>query len=371
MLKSILAVLAGAAIGMSSLSAAYAAGEPLFDPQPAYMAAPAMTGPDLFSGAYAGVAVGLQVNHFGTFYGVGTNYRLPGGVFAGYNYALMPWLIAGVEAQFDATYDPWSNAFGSNAFALARLGVLTSPDFMVYQSAGFGLIDSVPAVALGMGIEQSVTDNFSLRFESQVYGQVRGNSRGRYMGGFTSMELALGALWYLDGNPARSGWHAGSRSEAPTDFVGPYAGFYVGGIINENYSFFVGTPLRDWHMSHFAQGGLVGYNFQVAGPVRVGVEAQAGIHYDTSGDINFEGQALTRLGVVPLDGVLLYAAGGVGTLNGSADYAAGGGIEYALWGGDASVRLEGLALAQNPPRSPRHAGWSASKWTIGTIWHMD
>lgn len=359
----------GTAVALA-VTPAVAQSDMLYDPQPAYMAAPAMTAPDLFSGAYAGAAIGLQVNHFGTFYGVGTNYRVPASVFAGYNYALTPFLLAGVEAQLEGTYDPWSNVAGYNAFGLARLGVLTSPDFMVYQTAGIGLIDGTPAYALGLGIEQSVNENFSLRFESLVHGQVPGSTRGRYWGGFTGMELALGALWYLDGNPARSGWHAGSNTEPPTDFTGLYAGFYAGGINNPNYAFFPGRVFNGWHMNQFAQGAMVGYDFAVGGPFRLGVEAQGGLFYDTSGDAGLEGFALARAGVVPIDGLLVYANGGVGAINNYGAYALGGGAEYALWG-DTGVRIEAQAIGQMPPRLPKLAGFNTTKFTVGTVWHLN
>ncbi len=363
------AALAGAAT-LFSAAPALAAGEMLLDPYPSLQVSPAMQAPNLFGGLFAGASVGLQVNHFTTFFPASSDHRLLTGVFAGYNYVLSPNLIAGVEVELDAGY-AWATpqAFGYNAFALGRIGVLTAPDFMVYQTAGLGVINSTPAFAVGLGIEQSVTDNFSLRFESIAHGQISGVSPGTYYGGFTSLKMAAGALWYLDGDTGRSGWHMGSGTDAPTDFVGPYAGFYVGGIVNPDYSFFPGNPLNGWHLSHFNQGAMAGYNFEVAGPVRAGVEVQGGMHFDTSGDANVEGQLLGRLGLVPLDGLMVYGSAGVGALNGFGAYSLGGGVEYAVWG-DATLRLDAQALAMMPPGAT--AGqFSTAKVTAGTIWHFD
>lgn len=374
LLKSLNRLVATAILGAGLIMTSgpvMAAGDTMFDPTPSVQLAPTLAAPNLFGGAYAGVAVGLQVNHFGTFFSDSTHYRMPGGVFAGYNYVLSPYLIAGVEAQIDATYDPWSTPtqYGYNAFAVGRVGFLTSPDFMIYQLAQLGLIDGTPAFGLGVGIEQQVTDDFSLRFEAAAHGQIPSATTGTYYGGFTSMKIALGALWYLDGDASRDGWHIGTNTDPVTDFIGPYAGFYVGGAFNPDYSFFVPTPLNGYHLSNFNQGVMAGYNFDVAGPVRAGLEVQGGFHYNTSGNVNVEGLALARLGVVPFDGVMVYGTAGAGSLDGTGAYALGGGVEYALWG-DATLRADVQVLSMIPPGAS--AGeFAASKWNLGTIWHFN
>lgn len=372
MLNRILAGLAGAAIGVCSVPAASAAGDVYLDPIPSLYSAPPLAAPTFFDGAYVGASFGLQVNHFGTFYGVGTNYRIPGGVFAGYNYQVNPNVIIGGEIQADAAYGPWTATGGYSLFGLGHMGFLTAPDFMVYQSAGLGLIDGTPAFALGIGIDQAVTDNLSLRFESLAYGQLPAATVGTYYGGFTSLELAAGAVWHFDaaGAPA-GGWRSDFATGAPTDFAGPYAGFYAGGIINPTYNFFFGNRLNGWHLSHFTQGGILGYNMDLGGMFRVGAEAQAGVEFDTSGDVGIEGQMLARAGVVPLEGVMVYGTTGVGLLATRPAFTVGGGIEYALWG-DASLRFDGMAMQEIAPRGPIVTpGFSAQKYTVGSIWHFD
>ena len=119
-------------------------------------------------------------------------------------------------------------------------------------------------------------------------------------------------------------------------------------------------------------GAFGGYNHALGDMFRAGVEVQLGVNYDTSGDAGLDALALGRLGVVPTEGVLVYAAGGLGLVEGQGAYAFGGGVEYALWG-QASLRGEALLLGRmdGAPGLTGVSGPSTSKVTVGTVWHFD
>ncbi|MBU1175622.1 MAG: hypothetical protein KKH72_09495 [Alphaproteobacteria bacterium] len=328
-----------------------------------------------FDGPYAGIAVGLMNANQMVFYPNANGYRVPAGVFAGYNSQLTPWMFAGVEAQFEGAYEWQDNTFGTNAFALARLGLLTADDFAVYQMAGLGLIDGNSAYALGIGAEQSLGESFALRTEALSFGQLAARSGVAHYGGVMGMKITAGALWYLgDGRQSiaeASAFEASPFDASPTRFSGRYFGVYAGGGYNPSHTFFGGDTFYGWHITRFFQGGIAGWNYDTGTMFRIGSEVQGGINYNTSGQIGTDIQALARVGAVPMDGVMVYAAGGVGMIENIAAYALGGGVEYALWGHN-TARLDVQALGQINPGPPYNTpGFSAVKATVGTLWHFD
>jgi opacity protein-like surface antigen len=156
-----------------------------------------------------------------------------------------------------------------------------------------------------------------------------------------------------------------------TDFSGLYAGINIGGLTDPQFNFFNDYGWG-WHLSRFEMGGFAGYTHALNPTFRAGVEAQLAANYDTSGDAGLDALALARVGVVPVDGVLAYAAGGVGLVENKPAYAFGGGVEYALWG-QASLRGEALLLGRMDglPGLSGGNGPTSSKVTIGTVWHFD
>ncbi len=334
-----------------------------------------LSAPAVFDGLYAGVELGLTNNNFKTFYDSGANtYRISGGVFVGYNRQIQPWLLAGVELQGDVGLDWTSGATGYTLLGLGRIGVLGAADFVLYNMAGLGFVNSTPAYAFGLGVEQSVTQNLALRAEAVAYGQFGTPSGVTNYGGVTLMKIAAGPVWYFDDNAAAEASpvpFTGAGAGEATDFAGPYLGSYFGGLVNMQYNFFVGNALNGWHLSRFAQGGMAGWNYAVTDWLRAGVELQAGFSYNTSGGVGWDAQALARLGATPLEGVMVYGSAGAGLLEGRAAYSAGGGVEYALWGKN-TLRLDAQVLGEIQPAPPIIApGFTATKVTVGTLWYMD
>ena len=330
-----------------------------------------LSAPATFDGLYAGVSFGLMNSNKKVFYPNENGYRVPAGVFAGYNAQLTPWMVAGVEAQLEGAYEWQDQTLGYNAFALGRLGLLTAEDFAVYEMAGLGLIDGRGAYALGVGVEQKVTDRFSMRAEALSFGQFNPPSDVTDYGGVMGMKIMLGGLWYLS-DGTRSLAEASSFETTKTRFTGPYLGLYAGGGYNPQHNFFGGdNDFYGWHITRFVQGGIAGWNYEVAPMVRAGGEIQAGLNYNTSGQVGTEVQALARVGLVPFDGLMVYGSGGVGAIDTVPAYSLGGGVEYALWGKN-TLRFDVHALGEIDPGPPFNAtGFSAVKFAFGTLWHLD
>lgn len=332
---------------------------------------PALTGPTFFEGLYAGVQFGLMNSNKQVFYANTNTYRVPAGGMAGYNMQLTPWLVAGVEAQAEATLDWTTGTGGYNGFVLARMGLLTRDDFMLYHFAGLGVIDGRSAYAIGVGGEQALSDNFSVRGDILSFGQLSAPAGVTHYGGIMGMKITAGALWHIrdGGGVVQNGPSAFGAT--PTDFRGPYLGVYAGSAVDPPVNFFVGNTTYGWHLSRFAQGAIAGWTYDLGSSFRVGAEVQGGITYNTSGNIGLDGEVLARLGLVPAKGWMVYASGGLGVLENRPAYAFGGGVEYALWGRN-SVRLDVQMLGEINPAPPINAaGITATKVTLGSLWHFN
>lgn len=323
-----------------------------------------------FDGPYAGVSFGLMNSNQFVFYPNANGYRVPAGGFVGYNYQISPWLYVGVEAQGELAYEWQANTLGYNAFVLGRVGLMTREDFAVYQMAGLGLIDGRGAYGLGIGAEQHLSDSFSVRAEALGFGQVAPPAGITDYKGIMGMKILVGAQWYLR-DASQSLADASPFDPTPTRFSGPYFGVYAGGGYNPGHNFFGGDAFYGYHITRFFQGGIAGWNAELAPMIRAGGEIQAGINYNTSGQVGTDAEALARIGVVPFDGTLVYASGGLGMIDGVPAYALGGGVEYALWGRN-TLRFDVQALGQITPGAPYNvSGFSAVKGTFGTLWHFD
>lgn len=327
-----------------------------------------MTAPNYFEGLYAGVLFGASGADHKNFYPTGGIDRWGIGGAIGYNHYLTSNIIIGAEVQGHLETDFGGNWSGI-ALALGHLGLTTAENFQVYLLGGGGLFDSVPAWAIGAGAEWGVFDNLSVRGEIITLGQAGAAPSGIYRPGITAWMIKAGALWHFGpGAYGMPGIYVPSAPAPVTDFDGLYFGASYGIHSNPSYSFFpdVGFGL---HLTRGDIGGFAGWNFRLNDWLVAGVEAQAGLLYDTSGDMGSNGFVLARAGVVPFDGLLIYGAGGLGYVQDKAAYALGGGAEYALWG-NAGIRVEALAIGELSS-TPAVAGFSDAKFTMGAVWHID
>lgn len=315
-------------------------------------------------GFYAGIMAGPMSARMGNFFVDPEDFYYQLGGVVGANTFIGPGVIIGGEVQANVSTD-FSGATAFDAMLIGRAGFLTADDFMTYVLAGAGYFVNAPAFEIGVGIEWQATDSVSLRLEAAGIGQLGEASTGLTTPGISAFRITTGAVWHF-------GPHAGSgivvAETESTSFSGASVGLYAGGLVNMDYDFFADRG-NGLHLSRFAFGGMAGYDVAVAPALRIGGEVQGGVNFDTSGDVGVDALVLTRVGVVPLEGLMLYSTAGVGVLESQGAVAAGGGIEYALWGQN-SVRAEYLGIGRLGDSSTASA-FSASKFTVGTVWRLD
>lgn len=315
-------------------------------------------------GFYAGIMAGPMSARMGNFFADPEDFYYQLGGVAGWNTFVAPGVIIGGEVQANVNTD-FLGATNFDAMLIGRAGFLTADDFMTYVLAGAGYFVNAPAVEIGLGVEWQAFESMSLRLEAVGIGQLGDAATGVTTPGLSAMRITTGAVWHF-------GPHAGSgivvAGTDSTTFSGPYAGLYAGGLVNGTYDFFVDRG-NGLHLSRFALGGMGGYDLAVAPAFRIGGELQGGLNFDTSGDVGVDALALARVGAVPLDGLMVYGAAGVGVLESHGAFAVGGGIEYALWGRN-SVRAEYLSIGALSGSSAARS-ISASKFTVGTVWRLD
>ena len=333
----------------------------LFDPELSID----LVAPSAFEGLYAGVLAGPISARKNNFNSVGAEIRGELGGVLGWNQPVAPGIIVGAEVQGSVATDI-SSAY-LRLMALARLGFAAGDNTLIYLLGGAGRLGESWAFEAGIGTEVMVTPNMGLRLEAAGIGQLGPVPSGNNIPAISAMRITSGAIWQLDGGAAATTFNSGPV----TDFAGYYAGINIGGFTDPQFNFFNDYGWG-WHLSRFEMGGFAGYNHALNDMFRAGVEVQLGVNYDTSGDAGFDALALGRLGVVPTEGVLAYAAGGLGLAEGQGAYVFGGGVEYALWG-NAALRGEALLLGRldGAPGLTGVSGPSTSKVTIGTVWHFD
>lgn len=333
-----------------------------FDPQ----LAPELVAPAAFDGLYAGVLFGPISARKANFNTQGAEIRGEIGGFVGWNQPVAPGVILGGEVQVSLATDVSVSTY-VRAMALARIGFLTGGNSLVYVLGGVGRMGEGTAFEAGIGYEAMVTDTIGLRLEAAGIGQIGTVPNGNNIKAISAMRITGGVVFQLDGPPAST-----SFAVAPaTDYAGYYAGINIGALTDPNFNFFADYG-NGFHLSRFEMGGFAGVSYAPTDLVRAGVEGQLAVSYDTSGDAGLDLLALGRLGVVPTTGVLAYAAGGLGLVEGQGAYAFGGGVEYALWG-DASLRGEALLIGRldGQPGGNGVTGPTTSKVTIGTVWHFN
>lgn len=156
-------------------------------------------------------------------------------------------------------------------------------------------------------------------------------------------------------------------------FDGPYAGVQWGGMHNfvPHYNYFPeeGNGL---HPSRFINGIFAGANVRLGNGMFVGGEGQLGLNFNTSGDEGWDAWAIARAGIQPLDRVIVYGGAGVGMLQNTVSWTAGGGSEFALTP-ELGVRFDLYAIGElGPnPNAPSVKGVTAIKASFGGIWHIN
>jgi len=350
-----------AALLALSCSGAYAADAPAFDNPDV---APNLTPPSYFDGLYAGVMTGISSARHNNFFTAGQPLRSQAAAVAGWNYMLTPSILAGVEVQAAVDTD-FLDASDFDVMGYGRLGFLADDRFMVYLIGGAGYFADAPAWEAGMGAEWMASNKLSLRLEGLGIGQLGNVPNGQNVPGVSAVRLTSGVMWHFD---APDGNFPDTPAAAPTDFTGPYAGLIAGAWDNPSYNFFVDYG-HGGHLSRVGFGAVAGWNYGLTDNLRVGGEIQAGTSFDSSGDVGVDGVALARAGYVAFPGLMPYVAGGVGMLESKGVYAVGGGVEYALWGKN-TIRAEALELGGLGDASTG-AGLSATKLTVGFLWHTN
>lgn len=324
------------------------------------------TAPSAFDGLYAGVLIGPISARKNNFISGGADLRPEFGAVVGWNQPVMPGVVLGAEVQGSVATDFAGSAY-LRAMALARLGFAAGDNTLIYLLGGVGGVGGRWAYEIGAGAELMVADALSVRLEAAGIGQLGDLVSRNNIPAISAIRVTSGVVWQLDGAAPAAGFHSGPV----TDFSGYYAGINLGGLTDPQYNFYNDYGWG-WHLSRFELGGLAGYNHALNETFRAGVEAQVGFNFDTSGDSGIDALALARVGVVPTEGVHVYAAAGLGMIEARGAYAFGGGVEYALWG-QASLRGEALLVGRldGEPGLTGVTGPSSSKVTIGTVWHFD
>lgn len=324
------------------------------------------TAPSGFDGLYAGILIGPISSRMGNFVVGGEPVRPEFGAVIGWNQPVAQGVVVGGELQGTIA----SDFKGSNylrLMALARLGFAAGDNTLIYALAGAGRMGEGWAYEAGIGAEVMVTDRAALRIEAAAIGQLGDVPSGVEIPHVSALRITGGLIWQLDGPPGATGFN---NDGVVTDFSGAYAGVNLGGLTDPRFAFFDDYGFG-FHMSRFEIGTVAGYNFALNDAFRVGAEAQLGVNFDTSGDAGFDVLALAHAGVVPMDGLLVYAAAGGGMIENEAAYALGGGVEYALWGNTA-LRGEGLVIGRGDGfggKAPERV--VSTKVTLGAIWHFD
>jgi hypothetical protein len=325
--------------------------------------APAPSG---FDGLYAGVLFGPISSRMGNFVVGGQPIRPEFGAVIGWNQPVLDGVAIGGELQGTVASD-FAGSTYYRLMALARLGFAAGDNTLIYALGGVGRMGDGWAYEAGIGTEVMVTDRITARLEAAAIGQLGDVPSGVSIPRISALRITGGAIWQLDGPPAATGFN---NDGMVTDFSGAYAGINLGSLADPRFSFFWDWGYG-WHMSRFEIGTIAGYNYAPSDLIRVGVEGQLGVNFDTSGDAGIDALGLARVGIVPIDGLMAYAAGGVGVVESRPAYAIGGGLEYALWG-DTTLRGEALVLYRldgTDGGAPER--FVTTKVTLGAIWHFD
>ena len=110
------------------------------------------------------------------------------GVVAGVNFGVADPVVAGLEFQGDWLLNGGASP-AYNFFALGRLGVVVTSDFMAYGEVGPAWVAGTPSYAIGGGGEYALTDMMSVK------GEVIGTAP--WGSGPNSAKIQAGILFHL------------------------------------------------------------------------------------------------------------------------------------------------------------------------------
>jgi outer membrane immunogenic protein len=320
-----------AAILLASLHGALAADAALPTPKPA--APPAAT--VSWSGLYVGGELGFDAaaanyvrpQSAQNDISIGSvNRGLVGGVYAGFNYQALPWLVLGVEGDLSSTragyreLGPDIDFLQASKYLAAitgRAGIVIMPATMVYAKAGPSWIDmrgvqgfgdtfntTLKGAVVAAGIETLATPNLALRLEAS-----RTHARETLLlnQGFdqyrpTILQVMLGAAYKLD----LPGVGVTSAAPAPIFTKAPpaaatvhWTGLEVGafGSFNGDQMLYRGPFVGQGNVQGpyanfvFGGGGFLGLNVQVYPNLVAGAEVSANLQKSDFNDANGVGTA--------------------------------------------------------------------------------
>jgi opacity protein-like surface antigen len=235
-----------------------------------------------------------------------------GGVYAGFNYQVMPWLVLGVEGDLSSSRAGYRELGADLDFLQAstyltgvagRIGIVIVPTTMVYAKAGPSRIDvrgidnfgdpfnrTLRGELLAIGIESLVTPNYAVRMEgaytraSETLLLNQGQDQYRPQ----LFQVMLGAAYKLDvpglGAPASTAQAAPLFTKAPPAAAKVnWTGLEVGafGSLNGDQMRYSGPAVgENDQLGPFANlaiggGGFVGLNVGLYPNLVVGGEASA------------------------------------------------------------------------------------------------
>lgn len=163
-----------------------------------------------------------------------------------------------------------------------------------------------------------------------------------------SLLLASGASASGMSAPSAYDNSQGTYGASAFNFDGFYLGAVAGGLTGERHG--------------GALGVVAGSNFALENALIGGLEFQGDGLYESNAT-TYDFLTLGRLGVVLTDDIMIYADGGLGWVGGTANYALGGGAEFAI-NNTLSARGEILGLGN------WGSGLDTSKITAGLLYHF-
>lgn len=274
-----------------------------------------------FDGFYAGILGGVTGNAYKNLLPTGGPARGQVAAVAGWTTNINPEIIAGGEV-LGAVATDFAGNYSYSGLALGHVGRMVDDTVAFYLVGGGGWYGAAPVVAWGARAEMAIWDDFAVRWEMLNFVQVAASSGG-YRSGVTGQMYNVGIVWHDNPDEAQ---RVALERVAP-DFDGLYTGVQVGVHLNAAANFFPDVGFGG-HIGRGEISAVLGWNFKLNDLFVVGVEGQGGYLFDSSGDEGFAAFGMVRAGVTPFEGLMAYATGGVGVVQGKAAYAVGGGIEH-------------------------------------------
>jgi opacity protein-like surface antigen len=237
------------------------------------------------------------------------NRGLVGGVYAGFNYQVLPWLVLGVEGDLSSSRALYRELGPDLDFlqdskylgaVTGRVGVVIMPTTMVYAKAGPAWIDvrgiegfgdpfnkTLRGEQFAVGIEALVTPNYAMRLEGTYTHATEALSLNQDSDQYrpTILQVMLGGAYKLDvpglGTPASAPAGGSLFTKAPPAAAVHWTGIEAGafGSVNGNQMRYLGSAVgENGELGPFANltiggGGFLGVNVQLYPNLVAGAEA--------------------------------------------------------------------------------------------------